>query len=119
MGSRRLFSETELIRNRKNVRFEVLDEKFIVKCGVLEMSNGNGFTRGGESRSGFLKGRQLIGSEPLSLAIEVYVTGSFVKTPIVLTKTLKLGLPKKKKKKQNKKGMLDSRTELISTEERG
>ncbi|KAL6972659.1 hypothetical protein U1Q18_026834 [Sarracenia purpurea var. burkii] len=65
---------------------------------------------------GFLMGRQLVGSEPLSLTIEVYIAGSFTEMPIVLTKTLKLGLPKKK---QNKKGMLDSIPELNSTKERG
>ncbi|KAL6995676.1 hypothetical protein U1Q18_005810 [Sarracenia purpurea var. burkii] len=126
------FVSTDRVRLAGSVRFEVLDEKFMVICGVLEMSNGNGFTGGGESRSGrrwsmrcesamtaaggFLKGRQLVGSEPLSPAIEVYVAGSFAETPIVLTKTLKLGLPKKKKKKQNKKGMLDSIPEYETTE---
>ncbi|KAL6972658.1 hypothetical protein U1Q18_026833 [Sarracenia purpurea var. burkii] len=39
-----MFVSTDRVRLAGIVRFEVLNEKFIVICGVLEMSNGNGFT---------------------------------------------------------------------------
>ncbi|KAJ0536117.1 hypothetical protein HanIR_Chr09g0438041 [Helianthus annuus] len=44
--------------------------------------------------------------------MEVYVAGSFSGTPIILTKTLQVGF----KKKQNRKGTLDSIPEYETAE---
>ncbi|PSS31344.1 hypothetical protein CEY00_Acc04640 [Actinidia chinensis var. chinensis] len=113
------FISTDSIRLAGNVKFEVFDKEELVLNGVLEMSsNSNGFT--GESKnlrrwsmkcepvmsanSGFLKGRQIVDSEAVSPTVEVYVAGCFLGTPIILTKTLQLGF----RKRQSRKGMLDS-----------
>ncbi|PSR99685.1 hypothetical protein CEY00_Acc23659 [Actinidia chinensis var. chinensis] len=113
------FISTDSIRLVGDVKFEVFDKEELVLNGVLEISsNSNGFT--GESKnlrrwsmkcepvmnanSGFLKGRQIMGSETILPTVEVYVAGCFSGTPIILTKTLQLGF----RKKQNREGMLDS-----------
>jgi hypothetical protein len=113
------FVSTDSIRSTGSVEFEVFDGKDLVLSGVLEMSSSNGFT--GDSKSsvkrwrmncdshitigtGFLKGKYNGGPELPLPTIEVYVTGSFSGTPIILTKTLQLTY----RKKHNRKGMLDS-----------
>ncbi|KAM1151849.1 hypothetical protein EV1_034186 [Malus domestica] len=63
--------------------------------------------------TGFFKGRQFMGPESTSPSIEVYIAGSFSGTPIILTKTLLLGLWKK----HARKGLLDSRPEYEATED--
>lgn len=62
--------------------------------------------------NGFLKDKQFMGPDSEMPTIEVYVTGSFSGTPIILTKTLQLGF----RKKQMRKGMLDSIPEYEATE---
>uniref|UniRef100_A0A5B7B021 Erythronate-4-phosphate dehydrogenase family protein n=2 Tax=Davidia involucrata TaxID=16924 RepID=A0A5B7B021_DAVIN len=121
------FVSTDSIRLTGSVKFEVLDKGDLVLSGVLEMSNSNGFI--GESKNnarrwsmncesamtactGFLKGKQIVGSESLLPTIEVYVAGCFLGTPIILTKTLQINL----RKKHNRKGMLDSIPEYETTE---
>lgn len=106
------FISTDNIRLSGSVKFEVYDKDEMVLSGTLEMSGSNGFT--GESKhsvkrwnmnceaeitagSGFLKEKHIGCSElssPLP-TIEVYVTGCFSGTPIILTKTLQLGFRKK------------------------
>ncbi|CAH8258221.1 unnamed protein product [Arabidopsis lyrata] len=106
------FISTDNIRLSGSVKFEVYDKDELVLSGTLEMSGSNGFT--GEPKysvkrwnmkceaeitagSGFLKEKHIGGSElssPLP-TIEVYVTGCFSGTPIILTKTLQLGFRKK------------------------
>ncbi|KAF8103257.1 hypothetical protein N665_0188s0203 [Sinapis alba] len=106
------FISTDNIRLSGSVKFEVYDKDELVLSGTLEMSGSNGFT--GESKhsvkrwnmnceaeitagSGFLKEKHIGCSElssPLP-TIEVYVTGCFSGTPIILTKTLQLGFRKK------------------------
>lgn len=106
------FISTDNIRLSGSVKFEVYDKDDLVLSGTLENSGSNGFT--GESKhsvkrwnmnceaeitagSGFLKEKHIGCSElssPLP-TIEVYVTGCFSGTPIILTKTLQLGFRKK------------------------
>ncbi|KAA8545973.1 hypothetical protein F0562_020576 [Nyssa sinensis] len=116
------FVSTDSIRTMGSVKFEVFNEDILVLSGMLELCNSNGFT--GESKNhgqrwnmscesdivagtGFWKGRQ--SSSP---TIEVYVAGSFSGIPIILTKTLQLS----SRKKQMRKGMLDSIPEYDATE---
>ncbi|KDP38498.1 hypothetical protein JCGZ_04423 [Jatropha curcas] len=119
------FVSTDSIRTTGSVKFEVFDKEDLILSGVLEMSNSNGFV--GESKNngkrwtmncesdittsaGFLKGKYTAGAELPT--IEVYVTGSFSGTPIILTKILQLGY----RKKHIRKGMLDAIPEYETTE---
>ncbi|CAN4093851.1 unnamed protein product [Withania somnifera] len=120
------FVSTDSIRLTGTVNFEVSYKDDLVLSGVLEMININGFA--GDSKNclrrwsmncesvlsagtGFLKGK--VGSESLSPKIEVYVTGCFSGTPIILTKTLQLN----QRKKHHRKGMLDSIPEHETAEQ--
>ncbi|CAA7042668.1 unnamed protein product [Microthlaspi erraticum] len=121
------FISTDNIRLSGSVKFEVYDRDDLVLSGTIEMSGSNGFTSGGESKhsvkrwsmnceaeitagSGFLKEKHIGCSELSSSSssplpsIEVYVTGCFSGTPIILTKTLQLGF----RKKQSRGNALDS-----------
>lgn len=110
------------------MKFEVFDKVVLVLSGVLELCDSNGFT--GEANlhgqiwsmdcesnmiadAGFLKGKQLVGAESASPTIEVYITGSFFWTPIILTKTLQLS----SRKKHTRKLLLDSIPEYDATED--
>lgn len=121
------FVSTDSIRLSGSVKFEVFDKEDLILSGVLEMSNTNGFI--GESKSnvkrwsmnceseitagtGFLKGKHVTGPESPLPTIEVYVTGCYSGTPIILTKTLQLSF----RKKHNRKGMLDAIPEYETTE---
>ncbi|KAL5704605.1 hypothetical protein ACHQM5_023008 [Ranunculus cassubicifolius] len=121
------FVSTDSIRMTGSVKFEVYDKEEIVLSGVLEMCNSNGVN--GESKShskrwsmdcksemtvgvGFLKGKQYAGPELPSPIIEVYIAGCFSGRPIILTKALQLSY----RKKNARKGMLDSIPECDSTE---
>ncbi|XP_021896612.1 uncharacterized protein At1g01500-like [Carica papaya] len=121
------FISTDSIRMTGSVKFEVFDKNVLVLLGVLTLSNSNGFN--GESGShgqswsmncesdmsvgtGFLKARQLMVPDSSSPTIEVYVAGSFSGAPIILTKSLLLGL----RKKQTRKGVLDSIPEYETDE---
>ncbi|CAN6932186.1 unnamed protein product [Brassica oleracea var. botrytis] len=123
------FISTDNIRLSGSVKFEVCDKDELVLSGTLEMSGSNGFT--GESAkhsvkrwgmnceaeitagSGFLKEKHIgcseLSSSPLP-SIEVYVTGCFSGTPIILTKTLQLGF----RKKHSRTSALDSIPEYES-----
>ncbi|KAK2988724.1 hypothetical protein RJ640_020989 [Escallonia rubra] len=120
------FVSTDCIRLTGNVKFEVFDHDDLMLSGVLEISNGDGIT--GESKNnarrwsmkcesvmnagtGFLKGKQVVGSEPSSPTVEVYVAGRFAGTPIILNKTLQLN-----RKKHNRKGLLHSIPEYETPE---
>ncbi|KAL3614091.1 hypothetical protein CASFOL_042165 [Castilleja foliolosa] len=110
------FVSTSSIRMTGSVKFEVFNKDTLVLSGILEMCHcNNGYI--GESKNqgpkwsmncepdvfaenGFLKGNR-----NRSPAIEVYVAGSFLGNPIILTKTLQL--ISYKKKKQMRKGMLE------------
>ncbi|KAJ0980392.1 hypothetical protein J5N97_008647 [Dioscorea zingiberensis] len=126
------FVSTNSIRMTGNVRFEVYDKDDILLCGVLELSNANGFV--GESKNhsrkwsmkcestvsysmSLLKGKPNTSLEMLSPTIEVYVTGCCSGRPIILTKILHVGL----RKKHHMKVMLDSipenRTAELKSEE--
>ncbi|XP_059636794.1 uncharacterized protein At1g01500-like [Cornus florida] len=121
------FVSTDSIRLTGSVKFEVFNKEDLLLSGVLEMSNSNGFI--GESRNsprlwsmncesvmivgtGFLKGKQIVGSDTLLPTVEVYIAGCFSGTPIILTKTLQLSF----RKKPNRKGMLDSIPEYETPE---
>ena len=121
------FVSTDSIRMTGSVKFEVFDKDVLVLSGALELCNSNGFV--GESNNqgqgwsidcesditvgtGFFMGKQVLGPDLASPTIEVYIAGSFLGTPIILTKTLQLG----HRKKHMRKGMLDSIPEYEATE---
>ncbi|KAB2623934.1 hypothetical protein D8674_040657 [Pyrus ussuriensis x Pyrus communis] len=121
------FVNTDSIRLTGSARFEVYDKDDLILSGVLEMSNSNSFV--GESKNnvkrwsmncesdisactGFLKGKHLGGAELTAPTIEVYVTGCFSGTPIILTKTLQLHF----RKKHNRKSTLGAIPEYETTE---
>ncbi|XP_059653811.1 uncharacterized protein At1g01500-like isoform X2 [Cornus florida] len=121
------FVSTDSIRMTGSVKFEVLDKDVLVLHGVLELCDSNGFIRESQNHSekwsmscesdgiagtGFLKGKQYTGPESTSPTIEVYVAGCFLDTPIILTKTLQFS----SRKKQIRKGMLDSIPEYEASE---
>ncbi|KAL0694897.1 hypothetical protein Bca4012_062077 [Brassica carinata] len=121
------YVSTDNIRLNDSVKFEVYDRNELVLSGTLEMSDSNGLTRESKKQwnmtceakitagSGFLKEKSRNGQEllPALPTIEVYVTGSFSGTPIILTKTLQLGL----RKKQSRRMVLDSIPEYETAEE--
>lgn len=115
------FVSTDSIRVTGSVKFEVFDGDVLVLSGSLDKCDSNGFLDGEESDhvsrmwsmrcetnvtagTGFLKGKQLRGSELASPAIEVFVAGSFLGTPIMLTKSLNLN----PRRKQVRMAMLNS-----------
>ncbi|KAL2926906.1 hypothetical protein RDABS01_019799 [Bienertia sinuspersici] len=115
------FVSTDSIRITGSVKFEVFDRDVLVLSGTLNKCDSNGFIDGSESDhvsrmwsmncetdattgTGFLKGKQLIGSELASPNVEVYVAGCFLGTPIMLTKTLNLN----SRRKQVRMAMLNS-----------
>ncbi|CAI9104512.1 OLC1v1003198C2 [Oldenlandia corymbosa var. corymbosa] len=119
------FVSTDSIRMTGSVKFEVFDKDVLVLSGSLEACDSNGYN-GGESRhyehhwsmncgSGILHEtglNQYANSEQGSPAIEVYVAGSFLGSPIILTKTLHFSL----RRKQMRKTMLDSIPEYEASE---
>lgn len=120
------FVSTDSIRFTGSVKFEVFDKEDLVISGVLEMSYSNGCV--GEQHNaarkwcmncesvinagtGFLKGKQIKGSESSSPTIEVYVAGSSSGTPVILTKSVQLH-----HRKKHRKGVLDSIPEYDASE---
>ncbi|XP_030948530.1 uncharacterized protein At1g01500-like isoform X2 [Quercus lobata] len=112
------FVSTDSIRMTGSVKFEVFDKDVLVLSGVLELCNHNGFV--GESdnqgqgwsidcasdttvETGFFKEKLMLGPDLASPTIEVYIAGSFLSTPIILTKTLQLS----HRRRHTRKGMLD------------
>ncbi|KAI0497631.1 hypothetical protein KFK09_020864 [Dendrobium nobile] len=112
------FVSTDNIRITGSVRFEVFDGDDLLLTGVLELcddKDDEGESKGRQKKwsmkcqslvsSGvsFLKGKQYKSPEMPLPTIEVYIAGCFSGTPIILTKTLKVGL-----QKRNQKSVLDS-----------
>lgn len=102
------FVSTDKVRTTGSVRFEVFDKDVVVLSGVLE-ETGERWVMDCESHvaaaKGFIRGKRSVGPDSgSSPSVEVYVAGSLGGTPIILTKTLSLGL----RKKQSRKGLLDS-----------
>ncbi|CAO2815054.1 unnamed protein product [Amaranthus hypochondriacus] len=123
------FVSTDSIRISGSVKFEVFDRGVLVLSGSLNKCDSNGFIEGDDSDhasriwsincetdatmgTGFLKGKQLIGSDLVSPCIEVYVAGSFLGGPIILTKSLNLN----PRRKHMRMAMLNSIPEHDSTE---
>ncbi|KAK7312344.1 hypothetical protein VNO77_36132 [Canavalia gladiata] len=112
------FVSTDSIRMSGSAKFEVFDEDVLLLSGVLELCHSNGVIR--ESYNGqrwcmkcksdlipgtsFFKGKQLLLPDTTHPTIEVYIAGSFLGTPIILTKTLQLS----SQKKHTRKGVLDA-----------
>ncbi|XP_051147456.1 uncharacterized protein At1g01500-like [Andrographis paniculata] len=115
------FVNTDSIRVTGSVMFEVFHENKLVLNGTLEFSGDNGFV--GELRypgwsmncesdilpgTGFFKGNPSLCSgldSGTSPVIEVYVAGSFLGTPIVLTQTMQVS---PRRKQFRKGGLLES-----------
>ncbi|XP_050363678.1 uncharacterized protein At1g01500-like [Argentina anserina] len=121
------FVSTDSIRMTGSVKFEVFSKDVIVLSGVLELCDSNGFTAETDHHSprwsmncetniiastGFFKAKQFTGSESATSSIEVYIAGSFLGTPTILTKNLLLPW-----KKHMRKGLLDSIPEYEATED--
>ncbi|GFQ00978.1 uncharacterized protein at1g01500 [Phtheirospermum japonicum] len=111
------FVSTNSIRMTGSVKFEVFNKDVLVLSGILEMCRCNNGCIGESKNQGprwsmncepdvFADNGLLKGNWNQSPAIEVYVAGSFLGNPIILTKTLQL-ISYKKKKKQMRKGMLE------------
>uniref|UniRef100_A0A2N9IR94 Erythronate-4-phosphate dehydrogenase family protein n=1 Tax=Fagus sylvatica TaxID=28930 RepID=A0A2N9IR94_FAGSY len=121
------FVSTDSIRMTGSVKFEVYDKDVRVLSGAVELCNSNGYV--GESINQgqgwsidcescitggtcFFKGKKVLGPDLASPTIEVYIAGSFLGTPIILTKTLQLS----HRRKHMRKGMLGSIPEYEATE---
>lgn len=104
---------TDSIRLTNKVKFEVLHKDKLILTGILEMASCNGvvteptrvssqWSMSCESlvtaRTSFLKGKQKMGHEIFLPTIEVYLTGCFSGTPVILTKSIQLSNPKKQNK---------------------
>lgn len=103
------FVSTDSISLAGTVRFEVYAGDYMLISGVLELAkfdggtgNGNGVAKKwkmkchsvlSDASSCFLKGKKLTG--PDMPTVDVYVAGYFSGAPVILTKTLKIGMPKK------------------------
>ncbi|XAR59539.1 hypothetical protein NMG60_11015407 [Bertholletia excelsa] len=100
---------TDSIRVTGSVKFEVFDKDVLLLSGSLELCTSSGCTGESENHghgwrmncesevvnnTGFLKGKPYKSLESASPRIEVYVTGSFAGTPIILTKTMQLSIHK-------------------------
>ncbi|PON57877.1 Erythronate-4-phosphate dehydrogenase family protein [Parasponia andersonii] len=122
------FVSTDSIRITGSVKFEVFHKDVLLIFGVLELCNSNGLIGETNHRgqrwsmecesniiagTGFLKGRQLMGADSASPTIEVYIAGSFLGTPLILTKTLQLS----SKKKHTRRALLDSIPEYDAKED--
>ncbi|XWS62795.1 hypothetical protein CRYUN_Cryun06bG0041300 [Craigia yunnanensis] len=120
------FVSTDSIKLTGSVKFEVFNKDALLLSGILELCDSNGYTeesRGSDqtwsmncesvitSGTGFLKAKQFLSPDSASPTVEVYVAGSFLGSPIILTRTLQPGLRKKQKK-----GMLDSIPEYEAIE---
>lgn len=119
---------TDSIRVSGSVKFEVFDKDLLLLCGSLELCASDGCVRETENvahrwnmvcesdlvlGTGFFpKGKPYTGLESVSPKFEVFVAGCFDGTPIILTKMVQLG----SRKKQARKGMLDSIPEYGSSE---
>ncbi|KAL0926110.1 hypothetical protein M5K25_004501 [Dendrobium thyrsiflorum] len=105
-----IFVSTDNIRMTGSLRFEVYGSENLLLSGVLELSIIKKWSiKCQPIMSGgfyFMKRKQFISSEASWPTIEVYVTGLFSGSAIILTKTLYLG--KKKKKKNQMVLALDS-----------
>lgn len=96
------YISTDNIRLSGSVKFEVHDRDELVLSGTLEMSGSKRWGMNCEAEvtagSGFLKEKKHVGCSELSSllpSVEVYITGCFSGTPVILTKTLQLGFRKK------------------------
>lgn len=113
------FVSTDSLRMTGSIKFQVFDKDVLVLSGLLELCNSGGHI--GETNhqgqrwsmscesdvvagTGIFRGKQPIGSEAASPTIEVYVAGSFLGSPIILTKTLQLC----SRKKHIRKGLLNA-----------
>ncbi|XVF45274.1 hypothetical protein PTKIN_Ptkin02bG0192400 [Pterospermum kingtungense] len=123
------FVSTDSIRLTGSVKFEVFNKETLILSGVLEcLCHGKGYAE--ESRgsgrtwsmncesvlttgNGFLKSKQFLSPDSAAPTVEVYVIGSFLGSPIILSTTLQPSL----QQKQIKKGMLGSIPEYEATHE--
>ncbi|XP_054778554.1 uncharacterized protein At1g01500-like isoform X2 [Prosopis cineraria] len=114
------FVSTDRLRTTGSVKYEVFDNDVLLLSGVLELCNDSKGLERDSSLDGkkwimncesdltpgasFFKGKQFMLPDSASPTIEVYIAGSFLGIPIILTKTLMLS----SKKKIMRKGVLDA-----------
>ena len=121
------FVSTDSIRMSSSVKFQVFDKDVLLLSGVLVLCNSNDFVRESSHNgqkwsmscesdiipgSGFFKVKQFMLADSALPTIEVYIAGSFLGTPIILTKTLQLS----SQKKHTRKGALDAIPEHEASE---
>lgn len=107
------FVSTDSIKMTGSVRFEVYDRDLLLLTGVLELRNSNGFTRETKKHSNkwsmncqtaksacasFLKCKKNLKADMNIPTVEVYVAGWFCGSPIILAKSLQLGVLKKNRR---------------------
>ncbi|XP_078441683.1 uncharacterized protein At1g01500-like isoform X2 [Wolffia australiana] len=100
---------TDSIRLTGSAMLEVCNEENLLVTVTLELSNGDGGEGEEKGRNGKwrMSCRAVSGSgfvkkagDRCDLAAEIYVTGHFSGSPIILTRTVKLGFPKKARRKK-------------------
>ncbi|CAN8312577.1 unnamed protein product [Cochlearia groenlandica] len=114
------YVSTDNIRLTGSVKFEVFDRNELVLSGTLDMNDeSNQWSMDCvaeiNSGSGFFKEKRVNSQEissSLLPTIEVYVTGCYSRTPIILTKTLQIGM----RKKHSRRMALDSIPEYETAE---
>ncbi|CAL1384964.1 unnamed protein product [Linum trigynum] len=98
------FVSTDSVRTTGSMKFNVFNNHTLILHGELDLRNhsqqrwsmkceSDVIAAGSSSSTGFLKPIQFMGSESASSPrIEVYVAGSFLGNPIILTKALHLNI---------------------------
>ena len=106
------FVSTDSTKMSGNVKFEVFDKDVLLLSGVLELCPNNGLVKESSHNSNgqrwsmncesiiipgtsFFKGKNFMLPGSALPTIEVYIAGSFLDIPIILTKTLHLSSQKK------------------------
>ncbi|XP_042394225.1 uncharacterized protein At1g01500-like [Zingiber officinale] len=107
------FVSTESISMTGSVRFEVYDKDLLLLTGVLELRNSNGFAwetkkhsnkwsmncqTAKSANTSFLKSMNNLKADLNIPTVEVYVAGWFSGSPIILAKSLQLGVLKKNRR---------------------
>ncbi|XP_047329476.1 uncharacterized protein At1g01500-like [Impatiens glandulifera] len=103
------FVSTDSIRLNGSVKFEIFYKEEIVLFGVLEMISSNNGYNSAKRWSMDCEPVMTVGGsgkqELLVPTMEVYITGSFSGSPVILTKTVHLNV---RKKNNRRKALLDS-----------
>ncbi|KAJ3670061.1 hypothetical protein LUZ60_010385 [Juncus effusus] len=116
------FVSTDSIKMTGTVHFQVFDKNDLLMTGDLQLISGNGEKKKWNLKcdsvsacNGFLKGKDLKGI--VNPIVELYIAGSFLGTPIILSETIQFN--NLLRKKNGMKLTLDSIPENEMVEEEG